>query len=235
MEGLGIKFGRTNESPLTSFGISDTPGAAPEANHIYGVELANGIAVPAGAGACQIEGRRFRKGGGPEGALYGVNVEGNYRAFKGGETSGSEMVPFHSVPIVNLGGHTVKPFFEYRPGATVAAGYGSWLDDITLWCNSPLSTQPTYAFLQGTSMATPHVTGAAALLFSLKPTATVTEVREALLTTTKATPSLAGKTMTGGRLDVSAALRQTRPPRDRNDRSGHRNPDPPPAVTSERR
>lgn len=209
---LGVKFGRTNESPLTSFGIADTPGAAPEANHIYGVELANGVAVPAGAGACRIEGNRFRRGGGSNGAPYGVNIEGTYREFFGGETAGSEMVTFRTVPIVGLGGHTVKPFFEYRPGGTVEAGYGSWLDDLALTCNAPLSTQPTYAFEQGTSMATPHVTGAAALLFSLKPTATVTEVRQALLTTTKATPSLAGKTVTGGRLDVNAALNKLVPP-----------------------
>ncbi|MGH2939732.1 MAG: S8 family serine peptidase [Solirubrobacterales bacterium] len=212
---LGIKFGRTNEAPLTSFGISDTPGAAPEANHIYGVELTNGIAVPAGAGACRLEGRRFRKGGGEQGAPYGLIVNGlfsNEFEFTGGETSGSAMVAFRTVPILNLGGKSVQPFFEYRPGATVGAGYGSWLDDIELWCNAPLSTPPTYAFEQGTSMATPHVTGAAALLFSLKPIATVTEVREALLTTTTPTASLAGKTTTGGRLDVSAALNKLVPP-----------------------
>jgi thermitase len=212
---LGIKFGRTNESPLTSFGISDTPGAAPEANHIYGVQSTSSVAVPGGTGACRLEGRRFRKGGGSEGAPYGLIVNGLFSPefeFFGGETSGSAMVAFRTVPILELGGKTVQPFFEYRPGATVGAGYGSWLDDIALNCNAPLSTQPTYAFEQGTSMATPHVTGAAALLFSLKPTATITEVREALLTTTTPTASLAGKTVTGGRLDISAALNKLVPP-----------------------
>jgi subtilisin family serine protease len=209
---LGVKFGRTNESPLTSFGISDTPGAAPAANHIYGVEATNGVAVPAGTGACTIEGLRYRKGGGAEGAPYGLNVEGNYREFIGGETAGPTMVPFHSPPIVNLGGHVVKPFFEYHATAAPEATDGSWLDDVTLWCNAPLSATPGYAFDDGTSMATPQVTGAAALLFSLKPTATVAEVREALLTTAKPTPSLAGKTVTGGRLDVSAALNKLVPP-----------------------
>jgi thermitase len=209
---LGIKFGRTNESPLTSFGIADTPGAAPEANHIYGVELANGIEVPVGTGACTIEGRRFRKGGGQFGAPYGLNIEGNYEEFNGGETTGSAMLPFRTAPIPGLGGHTVKPFFEYHATAAPTTAEGIWLDDITFWCNAPLSTAPTYAFEQGTSMATPQVTGAAALLFSLKPTATVTEVREALLTTAKPTASLAGKTVTGGRLDVSAALDKLVPP-----------------------
>jgi hypothetical protein len=71
---------------------------------------------------------------------------------------------------------------------------------------------PAYSFLNGTSMAAPHVTGAAALLFSLKPTATVAEVRTALLGTTTPVAGLAAKTTTGGRLNVSAALDQLVPP-----------------------
>src|SRR5262249_43464469 len=70
---------------------------------------------------------------------------------------------------------------------------------------------PAYSFLDGTSMATPHVSGAAALLFSLKPAASVTEVREALLDTTTPVAGLAGKTVTGGRLDVAAAMQQLVP------------------------
>ncbi len=68
------------------------------------------------------------------------------------------------------------------------------------------ATALTYSFLDGTSMAAPHVTGAAALLFSLKPSATVTEVRDALLNGIDAVPSLTGKTTTGGRLDIAKAM-----------------------------
>jgi hypothetical protein len=209
---LGVKFGRTNESPLTSFGITDTPGAPPAANHTYGVELTNGVAVAAGIGACTLEGSRFRKGGGPEGAPYGLHVGAEYREFFGGETAGSAMVPFRTAPITGLGGHTVRPFFEYRTGTAPGGSDGLWLDDLTMWCNSPLATPPAYAYLQGTSMAAPQVSGAATLLFSLAPTASVAEVREALLNTTTPAASLAGKTVTGGRLDVSAALDKLVPP-----------------------
>jgi hypothetical protein len=61
-------------------------------------------------------------------------------------------------------------------------------------------------------MAAPHVTGAAALLLSLKPSASVTEVRSALLGTTTPLTALAGRTVTGGRLNVAAAMHQLAPP-----------------------
>lgn len=206
-------FGRAGvgDGPLTSFGITDTPGAAAEASHTYGVKLTAPLTVAAGTGACRVEGRRFRKGGGEKGAPYGVVIDGTFKEFFGGETSGSAMVTFRTIPITGLGGHQVAPFFEYHATAAPAAGDGLWLDDVALRCNSPLSVAPTYSFLDGTSMAAPHVTGAAALLFSLKPTATVTEVRTALLGSTTPVAALAGKTTTGGRLNVAAAMNQLVP------------------------
>jgi hypothetical protein len=50
------------------------------------------------------------------------------------------------------------------------------------------------------------VSGAAGLLFSLEPSATVSEVREALLAGVDPVPALTGLTATGGRLDAAAAL-----------------------------
>jgi subtilisin family serine protease len=71
-----------------------------------------------------------------------------------------------------------------------------------------VSTVPnnSYASYSGTSMATPHVSGSVALYASQHPTATAQEIRSALLSSTIATPSLTGKTSTGGRLDVANAL-----------------------------
>jgi len=59
-----------------------------------------------------------------------------------------------------------------------------------------------YASLSGTSMATPHVTGAAALYSSWDPTATAAEIRAALLSAVEPTASMANRTVTGGRLDI---------------------------------
>ena len=56
-------------------------------------------------------------------------------------------------------------------------------------------------------MATPHVAGAAALLLGRKPTLTVAQVRSLLLDTGDPLPALAGKTVTGRRLNVNNAIR----------------------------
>jgi subtilisin family serine protease len=52
-------------------------------------------------------------------------------------------------------------------------------------------------------MATPHVTGAAALYASTHPGATALEIKNAILASAVPTASLAGRTVSGGRLNVS--------------------------------
>lgn len=60
-----------------------------------------------------------------------------------------------------------------------------------------------YAKYSGTSMATPHVTGACALYAALHPNAPVSEIKAAIFGTTQPTTSLIGKVATQARLDVS--------------------------------
>ncbi|HEV2860623.1 MAG TPA: S8 family peptidase [Pyrinomonadaceae bacterium] len=69
-----------------------------------------------------------------------------------------------------------------------------------VWSTSPNNTLTR---LDGTSMATPHVTGGIALYAASHPGATPQQIRSAVLTTGVATSSLANKTVTGKRLNVS--------------------------------
>ena len=60
-----------------------------------------------------------------------------------------------------------------------------------------------YATYSGTSMATPHVSGGAALYASSHPGATAAQIKAAILGSAVPTASLNGKCVTGGRLNVS--------------------------------
>lgn len=76
------------------------------------------------------------------------------------------------------------------------------------------STLPNngYGSYSGTSMATPHVSGAVALCSSIDTNMTAYDLRNAVLGTAAATASLAGKTTTGGRLDVGTMVGVCTPP-----------------------
>lgn len=71
-----------------------------------------------------------------------------------------------------------------------------------------LSTTPsnTYSVFSGTSMATPHVAGAAALLLAANPNLTVTQLRSLLIFNGDPVGSLSGKTITGRRLSVGNSM-----------------------------
>ncbi|HMJ03873.1 MAG TPA: S8 family serine peptidase, partial [Conexibacter sp.] len=205
----GTSFGRANagNGPLTSAGATDTPSGTPATGTTYSMELRATFTVPAGSGRCHVEGRRFiRRGTGGRFLYYVTSGATEHEFVAGADTPGTEMLSFSSQDISGLAGRAVTLRFVYVAGSGLDASSGAWLDDVALMCRAPLSTPPSYAFLQGTSMATPHVAGAAALLFSLKPSVSVAEVRSALLTSVDPVASLAGKTVTGGRLNAAAAL-----------------------------
>jgi subtilisin family serine protease len=71
-----------------------------------------------------------------------------------------------------------------------------------------LSTVPSgaYGMSSGTSMATPHVAGVAALAFSVRPSATYQQVRDAIFAAVDAVPALGGLCVTGGRLNAYRTL-----------------------------
>jgi len=90
--------------------------------------------------------------------------------------------------------------------------YGATTVDICAPGSAIVSTVPArskgsvvsaYASYNGTSMATPHVAGAAALYKSTRPGATAADVKAAIMDSAVPTASCNGKVVSNGRLNVS--------------------------------
>jgi len=97
---------------------------------------------------------------------------------------------------------------DNNDGRASFSNYGATTVDIGAPGVNILSTYGTngYSYLNGTSMAGPHVAGAAALIYAANPTYTYTQVKNRIMSTARPVASLSGRCVTGGVLDVAAAL-----------------------------
>jgi thermitase len=94
------------------------------------------------------------------------------------------------------------------------ANYGPHTVDLAAPGVSIYSTlrNGTYGYLSGGSMASPQVAGAAALVLSVSPSLSATALKADILENVDKLPSLAGKVITGGRLNVCRAVPGCSPP-----------------------
>ncbi|MEA2318753.1 MAG: thermitase, partial [Solirubrobacteraceae bacterium] len=97
---------------------------------------------------------------------------------------------------------------DQSDGLASFSNYGATTVDIAAPGVNIASSWPGAAWrlLDGTSMATPHVAGAAALVLAARPELDVAGLRDALLSSADLRPALAGRVVTGGRLNVARAL-----------------------------
>ncbi len=91
------------------------------------------------------------------------------------------------------------------------SNYGSCSVDLAAPGTGIVSTVPGggYASSNGTSMASPHVAGVAALLAARNAGLSPLEIKARLMDSVDKVPSMAGKSMTGGRLNAQKALDST--------------------------
>ena len=87
---------------------------------------------------------------------------------------------------------------------TIYDGY--YLDDVRVTAASATYNGNEYTFKHGTSMATPHVAGVAALLMSQNPALNPTEIKSAIMGGVDAKPAWTNLVVTGGRVNAAKAL-----------------------------
>jgi subtilisin family serine protease len=122
----------------------------------------------------------------------GVDIDGAVRApamcpeasviSVGASTSYETLAPFSNRGVAGV---DIAAPGEFILSTVPAAGHDSW---------------------SGTSMAAPHVSGAAAMVIGQNPSLTPVQVRQTILDSADRLPGLAGTSGTGARLDVARAL-----------------------------
>jgi subtilisin family serine protease len=185
-------------------GYGSDAGAIAAINYLVDLKVNHGVNI--------VVANASWGGGGYDGDLYNAISRANdanilFVAAAGNNGANNDTTPFYPADY-NLPNVITVTAIDKNGNMPSWANYGANTVDIGAPGVNILSTVPYngYAYYSGTSMATPHVTGAIALYAAYHPDATAADIKAALLSSAAPTPSLAGKTVTGGRLDVLSFL-----------------------------
>jgi subtilisin family serine protease len=207
--GLHNSWARTGEHTASgSFSLADSPGA-PYANSTNSFVRRTAPVDLAGQAGCRL---RYQMRLETELGHDRLFVEASTNASSGWKTvggwSGSTQGAFQSrsSDLSDFDGEgTVYVRFRLVTDASGLAD-GVHLDNVSVSCLDSAFEGDELVLLSGTSMAAPHVAGAAALVLATRPGATTAAVRGALLTRVDHKAALAGKVATGGRLNLLRAI-----------------------------
>lgn len=194
---MGIKF-------LDANGFGDTFGA------IQSVEYATLMGV-------QLTNNSWGGGGYSQGLYDAIAAAGAagqlFIAAAGNESNNNDSFPAYPASY-NLDNIISVAATDHNDQLAGFSNYGATTVDLAAPGVSVYSTMPggEYGYLSGTSMATPHVSGVASLIWSQFPNLTAEEVKARILSYTDPIPALNGITVSGGRLNAYSALTETAPP-----------------------
>lgn len=189
---------------LDASGSGTTAGAIACINYFTNLKLNHGINVRVTSNSWG--------GGGFSQALKDAIAAGNdagilFVAAAGNDADDSDTSP-HYPSAYDLPGIVSVASTDRNDNLSSFSTYGAVSVDLGAPGSAILSTTPnnTYGSLSGTSMATPHVSGAAALVLASNPGLNLAELKAVLLDSGDSLPALAGKTVSGKRLNVKNAL-----------------------------
>ncbi len=201
--GIGVVGVNWNVS-LVAVKILSDDGYGSDASIIPGIDYAAQIGATAinaswGGGGFSTAMMESIRHAGEAGVLF-IAAAGNY-------SSNNDTYPFYpaTYDVPNL---LAVAATDNRDALAWFSNFGASSVDLGAPGVDTYSSLPgaTYGYKSGTSMATPHVVGVAALIKSLAPDITMEGLRNQLLETVDQIPALAGITVTGGRLNAFSAL-----------------------------
>jgi subtilisin family serine protease len=136
---------------------------------------------------------------------YAAGKDHLFIAAAGNQSRDNDRAPRRTYPAsYDLGNILAVAASDSEGGLSWYSNYGARSVDVAAPGDSILSTLPGghYGTMDGTSMATPHVTGTAALLLARDPGLTSSQLKGALLGGADANAFLARKSTSGGRLNA---------------------------------
>jgi subtilisin family serine protease len=121
-----------------------------------------------------------------------------------------------TVELDNLDGRNDAYFrFRFQTDVNTTSDDGWYIDDVTISAADmtyPFPEDQYYQYFSGTSMATPHVSGLAALLLADDPGLSAIQVKERILNGVEVKSGLAGMILTGGRINAYNSIRNVPAP-----------------------
>ena len=164
----------------------------------------------AGRSGCRLQLDLNLAASGGDGLIPYASTDGvNFAALGPGWTGVSNGFESVSAGLSSLdGAPQVFVLLRFTSNNDGFVGDGALVDQIVVNCpqTTYVGAEREFASNDGTSMAAPHVAGAAALILARHPQLTVAQVKDALMRSADPLPALAGRTVTGGRLNARRAL-----------------------------
>ncbi len=156
-------------------------------------------------------------GGGPfsQALLDAINAGGLFVAAAGNASNNTDNVSFYPAAYISDNIISVAAT-DHNDALASFSNYGLASVDLAAPGVSILSTVPYsscflcdtsgYRWLSGTSMAAPHVAGAAALMQSIIPQSTTAQLKTWIMDSVDPVAALNGRMVTGGRLNINTLL-----------------------------